>query len=182
RALDLCACRGSNRQEAERFLPPVSRLEDSSQSRLDQPETRAAGTGVGRRRHAAVAKAGLAADKKGAREALTPLVFLDESGFMLQPVRRRTWAPSGQTPIQKAWDRHERISAISIICVSPIEHHLSHYFQLLRENAKTEHLVWFLRALHHHYGRRVVLIWDRYAVHRAVAAFFAEHHPDWFTF
>jgi transposase len=129
-----------------------------------------------------VAKAGLAANKKGARETLTPLVFLDESGFMLQPVRRRTWAPSGQTPIQRAWDRHERISAISVICVSPLKHDLSHYFQLLRENANTEHIIWFLRALHHHYGRRVVLIWDRYAVHRAAAAFFAEHHPDWFTF
>lgn len=129
-----------------------------------------------------MAKAGLATNKKGARETLTPLVFLDESGFMLQPVRRRTWAPSGQTPIQRAWDRHERISAISVICVSPRKHDLSHYFQLLRENANTEHIIWFLRALHHHYGRRVVLIWDRYAVHRAAAAFFAEHHPDWFTF
>jgi len=129
-----------------------------------------------------VAETGLAADKKGARETLTPLVFLDESGFMLQPLRRRTWAPSGQTPLQKAWDRHERISAISVICVSPLQHRLSHYFQLLRENVQTEHLVWFLRQLHHHYGRRVVLIWDRYGVHRAAAAFFAEHHPDWFTF
>ena len=129
-----------------------------------------------------MAKAGLAANKKGARETLTPLVFLDESGFMLQPVRRRTWAPSGQTPIQRAWDRHERISAISVICVSPLKHDLSHYFQLLRENANTEHIIWFLRQLHHHYGRRVVMIWDRYAVHRAAAAFFAEYHPDWFAF
>jgi len=124
----------------------------------------------------------LAADKKGASETLTPLVFLDESGFMLQPLRRRTWAPSGQTPLQKAWDRHERISAISIICVSPLQHRLSHYFQLWRENVQTEHLVWFLRHLHRHYGRPVVLIWDRYSVHRAAAAFFAEYHPDWFTF
>ena len=124
----------------------------------------------------------MAADKKGASETLTPLVFLDESGFMLQPVRRRTWAPSGHTPVQKAWDRHERISAISIICASPLQHRLSHFFQLLRENVQTEHLVWFLRQLHQHYGRRVVLIWDRYSVHRAAAGFFAEHHPDWFTF
>jgi transposase len=124
----------------------------------------------------------LAAYKKGASEALTPLVFLDESGFMLQPVRRRTWAPSGQTPMQKAWDRHERISAISIVCASPLQHHLSHYFQLLQENVQTEHLVWFLQQLHHHYGCRVVLIWDRYSVHRAAARFFAECHPDWFTF
>ena len=129
-----------------------------------------------------MAEAGLAADKKGASETLTPLVFLDESGFMLQPVRRRTWAPSGQTPVQKAWDRHERLSAIGVICVSPLEHRLSHYFQLLRTNVETDSLVWFLRQLHHHYARRVILVWDRYSVHRAAAAFFAEYHPDWFTF
>ena len=182
RALDLFTCRGGNRQEVSSVLPPVSRVEDSPQPRLDQPEARAAGTRGERRRHRTLAQAGLAADKKGARETLTPLVFLDESGFMLQPVRRRTWAPSGQTPVQKAWDRHERLSAISIICVSPLEHRLSHYFQLLRTNVETDSLVWFLQQLHHHYSRRVILIWDRYSVHRAAAAFFTQRHPDWFTF
>lgn len=28
---------------------------------------------------------------------------------MLQPVRRRTWAPRGKTPIQYSWDRHDRL-------------------------------------------------------------------------
>jgi hypothetical protein len=41
------------------------------------------------------------------------LVFLDESGFLLQPLRRRVWAPRGQTPVQYAWDRHDRITALS---------------------------------------------------------------------
>ena len=115
RSLDLFASGGSRRQAVSGSLPSLPRLEDSSRPWLDKPEARAAGARVGRRRHRTLAKAGLAADKKGARESLTPLVFLDESGFMLQPVRRRTWAPSGQTPIQKAWDRHERLSAIGII-------------------------------------------------------------------
>ena len=39
-------------------------------------------------------------------------MFLDESGFMLQPLRRRTWAPRGQTPIHYAWDRHDRWSVM----------------------------------------------------------------------
>ena len=47
---------------------------------------------------------------------------------------------------------------------------------------ETDSLVWFLRQLHHHYGRQVTLIWDRYSVHRAAAGFFAQHHPDWFAF
>jgi len=30
------------------------------------------------------------------------LVFLDESGFLLAPLVRRSWAPAGQTPAAKA--------------------------------------------------------------------------------
>jgi transposase len=107
---------------------------------------------------------------------------LDESGFMLQPVRRRTWALSGQTPLQDAWDRHDRLSAIGLIGVSPIRHRLSLYFQLLPDNVETDHMVWLLCQLHHHYRRKVILVWDRWSVHRSAAAFFEEHRPDWFEF
>lgn len=34
------------------------------------------------------------------------IVWIDESGFMLQPVVRRTWAPQGHTPIHHSWDHH----------------------------------------------------------------------------
>jgi transposase len=129
-----------------------------------------------------VAEAGLAADKKGAKKSGSPIVFLDESGFMLQPVRRCTWAPSGQTPIQDAWDRHDRLSAIGLISVSPRRHRLALYFQLLPENVDTDHMVWLLRLLHRHYRRHVILVWDRWNVHEAATAYFEKHHPDWFTF
>jgi transposase len=107
---------------------------------------------------------------------------LDESGFMLQPLRRRTWAPSGQTPIQKAWDRHDRLSAIGFISVSPILGKLSLYFQLVRENVDTDHLIWLLREVHRFYGHHVVIVWDKWSVHLSAAAYFEKHHPDWFTF
>jgi len=42
---------------------------------------------------------------KKARRRNATIVFIDESGFMLQPVVRRTWAPRGETPILKSWDR-----------------------------------------------------------------------------
>ena len=48
------------------------------------------------------------------------LVFLDESGFQLTPVVRRTYAPRGKTPIVEAWYRKGRISAISAVTVSPV--------------------------------------------------------------
>ena len=48
------------------------------------------------------------------------LVFLDESGFFLTPTVRRTLAPRGQTPVLEAWDRRDRLSAISCVTVSPV--------------------------------------------------------------
>jgi hypothetical protein len=45
-------------------------------------------------------------------------VFLDESGFFLTPTMRRTLAPCGCTPVLEAWDRRDKLSAISAITVS----------------------------------------------------------------
>ena len=124
----------------------------------------------------------MAADKKGAKRRRLPLVFLDESGFMLQPVRRRTWAPSGQTPIEDAWDRHDRLSVIGLINVSPSQRRLSLFFQVLRTNVTADDMLWFLQQLHDYHRRKVIVIWDRSSVHRSAAAFFTAHHPGWFEF
>src|SRR5271156_5742859 len=61
------------------------------------------------------------------------VVFLDESGFMLTPTVRRTWAPQGQTPLLSCWDRRDRLSAISCITVSPTAGRANFYFTLLEE-------------------------------------------------
>jgi transposase len=124
----------------------------------------------------------VASDKRGAKRSHLPLIFLDESGFMLQPVRRRTWAPSGQTPIQYAWDRHDRLSAIALIGLSPMRRHLSLYFQLVPDNVDSFHTIWLLKQLHRHLRRKAILIWDRWNVHRSAAAYFETEHPDWFRF
>jgi transposase len=124
----------------------------------------------------------LAGIKKGARQSKLALVFLDESGFMLQPVRRRTWRPSGDTPVHKAWDRHDRISAIGAVRVTANLRRLGFYFQLLRQNVTADDLVEFLTAMHAHFGRKVILIWDRWNVHRAAAKYFEQHYPQWFQF
>jgi len=84
--------------------------------------------------------------------------------------------------MQDVWDRHDRLSAIGLIGVSPVRRHLSLYFQLLPENVKTDDMVWLLRQLHHHYRRKVILVWDRWSVHRSAAAYFEENRPDWFHF
>jgi len=182
RPLDLSTGSRGNRQEVPREVPPGSRVEDSPGVRLDTPEARATGPRTQRKSHPLVASGELAADKKGAKRELVPIVFWDESGFMLQPVRRRTWAPAGKTPQQDAWDRHDRLSVIGLIGVSPLRHRLSLYFTFQPENVQTEHTVCLLRQLHYHYGSKVILVWDRLRAHLSAAAYFEAHRPDWFQF
>ncbi|MFN7019780.1 MAG: transposase [Phycisphaerales bacterium] len=60
------------------------------------------------------------------------IVFYDESGFMLRPLVRRSWAPRGQTPILRCWDRRDRLSVIGAITVPPSRerHRLSAVFRI----------------------------------------------------
>jgi hypothetical protein len=59
---------------------------------------------------------------------------------------RRTDAPRGKTPIQEAWHRKGRISAISAITVSPVRRRPDLVFRLLPDdtNAHGEDIVAFL--------------------------------------
>jgi transposase len=115
-----------------------------------------------------------------ARRRKAHLVFLDESGFMLTPTVRRTLAPRGKTPILKTWDRHDRISAISAVTVSPKRRRLGLYFHLLPDdtNAHGEDTVAFLRRLRRHLPGPMTVLWDRANIHdrsKVVRAYLAEH-------
>jgi transposase len=108
------------------------------------------------------------------------LVFLDESGYMLTPTVRRTWAPCGQTPILDSWDRRDRLSAISCLTVSPKASRLNLYFQLLPHHVHGEDVVEFLRELKASLGGPLTVLWDRSTVHRKsrVVREFLARHPE----
>jgi transposase len=115
-----------------------------------------------------------------AQERGAHLVFLDESGFMLTPSVRRTWGPQGQTPILDAWDRRDRISAISSISVSPRNRRLNLHFDLLPDNTNVhgDDVVEYLRHLKAQIGAPLTVLWDGGRVHdksKLVRAFLAEH-------
>jgi len=94
-------------------------------------------------------------------------VFLDESGFLLQPLRRRIWAPRGQTPVQYVWDRHDRITALAALTRAPWAERYGLYYELLRHNARTDDFVRFLREIHGSLRRPLLLICDRLSAHRS---------------
>ena len=97
------------------------------------------------------------------------MVFIDESGFLLQPLRRRVWAPSGYTPLQRAWDRRDRITTIAAVTRAPWALRLGLYYELLDHNARTADFIRFVREVHGHLRRRVILVWDRLPAHRSAA-------------
>src|SRR5262249_51161385 len=113
-----------------------------------------------------------------ARQRDAHLVFLDESGFMLTPTVRRTWAPRGSEPVQDAWDRRDRLSAISCLTVSPTAARPYLHFQLLQHNVRGEDVVGYLRELKRKLRRPLTVLWDGSQVHsksRLVRAFLAKH-------
>jgi transposase len=108
------------------------------------------------------------------------LVFLDESGYMLTPTVRRTWAPCGQTPILDCWDRRDRVSAISCLTLSPKAGRLNLYFRLLSHNVHGEDVVAFLKELKASLARPLTVLWDRSRVHSRCEAVqeYLKGHPE----
>jgi len=96
---------------------------------------------------------------------------------MLQPVCRRTWAPRGQTPILRQWDRRDRLSAISALTVAPRRRRFGLYWALYRHNIRSPEVLRFLQALRRHVPHGFTLIWDRHRPHWAtcVTRWLARH-------
>jgi len=88
---------------------------------------------------------------------------------MLQPTVRRSWAPKGCTPVHKSWDRHDRLSAISAVTVSPTRKRLGLYFDIFDHNVKADDFEGFVERLLRRIGRPIILVIDRYSVHRSAA-------------
>lgn len=84
-------------------------------------------------------------------------------------MNRRTWAPRGETPVQRAWDRYDRLSVISAITVSPARRSIGLPFQIHDDNIRTDEAVAFIRQLRRQLRRPLIIIWDRWPVHRAAA-------------
>jgi len=107
------------------------------------------------------------------------LVFLDESGFLLQPLRRDTWGPAGEVLTRYAWDRHDRLSVICALTVAPWAQRFGLYYRFWQHNIQTADVVQFVREVHHHLRRTMIVIWDRWQVHRSAAAWLDGQADGW---
>ena len=116
--------------------------------------------------------------KKKADNLGAYLVFLDESGFLLIPNVKRTWAPKGQTPIIRYRLDHKKLSAINALALSPKRKHMALYIRFQRQSFKGPDVLRFLKHLLKHLRGPVMLLWDQSRIHRdGQVQTFIENHP-----
>lgn len=108
----------------------------------------------------------MATGKKNAARLAAHVVFIDESGFLLIPSVRKTWSPVGRTPLVHHRERHDRISAISGIAVSPRRFHCTLYCQLYLDNIQGEEVAHFLRHLLRQIPGHLMILLDNGKIHR----------------
>lgn len=109
------------------------------------------------------------------------LVWIDQSGFLLQPTRRRTWALAGHTPRHKVWSRHDRVSVQAAVTLPPRRQRLGVYFRVYEQNIHTQDVVSFVGYMMSMIRRKIVLILDRWSVHRAAVAILQKRYADRLT-
>ncbi len=96
------------------------------------------------------------------------LVFLDESGFLMAPLVRRSWATAGQTTVlYQRGAHHRKVSDIAALCVSANRDELRFYFRLHARDISTVQVTAFLGALDHELHAPWQMLWDRMKAHRA---------------
>lgn len=91
----------------------------------------------------------------------------------MAPVTRRTWAPTGRTPILRQVGRsHTKVSAIGAICARPGRREQARakgFFRLYPlQNIDAAKCREFLRQLLGNVKGPIIVVWDRLNAHRSV--------------
>jgi putative transposase len=110
----------------------------------------------------------VAADKKSARRQRAHLVLIDESGFLMSPLVRRTLAPRGKPPILKTTGkRHEKVSVTAALTISPRRRRLGLYWRSFpRSYVNAQRAADFLRYLLRRLRGKVIVVWDGGPMHK----------------
>jgi transposase len=118
-----------------------------------------------------VGRRGLAAHQKKARDEGAHLVLIDESGFFLNPLVRRTWAPRGRTPVLTCFGRHrDKVSTVAAISTAPHRRRLGLYWSTdPKHYIDGAAVVGFLRGLLRHLRGKVIVVWDGGGNHKGPA-------------
>ena len=112
----------------------------------------------------------LAAHQKKARRQDAHIALIDESGLLMAPLVRRTWAPRGQTPdfVQSGGrGPREKVSVAAALWLSPRRDRLGLYSQTLANGYFDNwYVTAFLEAMLHDLAGRFVVVWDGGPMHK----------------
>jgi transposase len=110
----------------------------------------------------------MAADQKKACRRHAYLVLIDESGLLMAPLVRRTWARRGQTPILQQRGKHrEKVSVAAALWLSPDRKRLGLFYQTLVNGYFNNHRsAAFLERLMREIPERMIVVWDGGAMHK----------------
>jgi putative transposase len=106
--------------------------------------------------------------QKKARRREAHLAIIDESGLLMTPLVRRTWAPRGQTPVlvQRS-GRREKVSVAAAVCLSPQRKHLGLFFRtLINDYFDNDTSAAFVEMLVRKLQGPVVAVWDGGTMHK----------------
>jgi putative transposase len=110
----------------------------------------------------------LAAHQKKAALTDAHLVLIDESGLLMAPLVKRTWAPRGHRPTMFQKGKHrEKVSLAGALWLSPERDRLGLIFQTL-ENAyfDNQRVASLLELLMREIANRLIVLWDRGGMHK----------------
>lgn len=97
------------------------------------------------------------------------MIFVDESGLLMAPLVRRTWAPRGQTPILRQRGRHrEKVSIAGALWWAPWRRQqLGFLFETLVDAYyNKERSAAFLETLMREIPERIIVVWDGGNMHK----------------
>jgi transposase len=110
----------------------------------------------------------LAAHQKKARRQRAAIALIDESGLLMGPLLRRTWAPEGQTPSAPQQGGHrKKVSVAAAVWLSPRRERLGLYYHTLPGGYFDNwYVTAFIEAMLKELSGRFVVVWDGGTMHK----------------
>jgi transposase len=103
-----------------------------------------------------------------ARQQKAHLALIDESGFLMMPLVRRSLAPKGHPPVLKHKAKHrQKVSVAAALTVSPVAARAGLYFRTYPDSfVDAEKSARFVRQLLRHLRGPVIVVWDKGNMHK----------------
>jgi transposase len=117
-------------------------------------------------------------------ETKARVAFVDESGFLMNPLRKKVWARKGQTPqLPHRTRNHEKVSVIGGLVATPGPKRRVKLLTQWHPGGSVDQggVVQFLGRLLRECPGRLIVVWDNLPAHRSklVKAFCAAHPRLW---